>query len=59
MPRGSTSTSFSKFLLEKANLIVTPGIGFGENGEGYIRMALTVSKERLREAIGRLKGLKI
>ncbi len=59
VPRGDTSTRFSKFLMEKANLIVTPGIGFGENGEGYIRMALTVSKDRIREAIGRLKGLKI
>jgi len=58
VPPGSSSTSLSKFLLEKANIIVTPGTGFGENGEGYIRMALTVSKERLREAIGRLKGLK-
>ena len=59
VPPGSSSTSLSKFLLEKANIIVTPGTGFGENGEGYIRMALTVSKDRIREAIGRLKGLKI
>ena len=59
VPSGWTSTSFSKLLLEKANLIVTPGVGFGNNGEGYIRMALTVSKERIREAIGRLKAIRI
>ena len=59
VPSGWTSTSFSKLLLEKANLIVTPGVGFGNNGEGYIRMALTVSKERIKEAIGRLKAIRI
>jgi len=48
------SIKFSRFLLEKANIVVTPGLGFGKYGEGYIRMALTVSKERIEEAIERL-----
>ena len=40
--------------LDKANIVVTPGNGFGENGEGYIRMTLTVSKDRLAEAVNRI-----
>jgi len=37
--------------------VATPGVGFGEHGEGYIRMALTVSKERIAEALSRLKSI--
>ncbi|MCM8797813.1 MAG: aspartate aminotransferase, partial [Candidatus Omnitrophica bacterium] len=36
-------------------IVVTPGVGFGRSGEGYIRIALTVPKERLNEALQRLK----
>ena len=57
VPSGYTSTELSKMLLDKANIVTTPGIGFGSNGEGYIRMALTVSEERLREAVDRIKKL--
>ncbi|UCH12221.1 MAG: LL-diaminopimelate aminotransferase [Candidatus Omnitrophota bacterium] len=57
VPPGSTSTEFSKMLLEKCDIVTTPGIGFGRNGEGYIRMALTVSEDRLKEAVGRIKKL--
>ena len=53
----SSSIDFAKLVLEKANVIVTPGVGFGENGEGYVRFALTVSKERIQEAVGRLKKI--
>ncbi len=45
----------AKTFLEKANIVATPGVGFGKAGEGYIRMALTVSKERINEAVERLK----
>jgi len=55
IPRKTDSISFSKLLLDKANIIATPGVGFGKHGEGYIRMALTVSKERIKEAIERLR----
>lgn len=54
IPKKTDSLKFSKLLLEKANLVVTPGVGFGKYGEGYIRMALTVDKERIKEAIERL-----
>jgi LL-diaminopimelate aminotransferase len=52
---GFTSTSLAKAMLEKADIIVTPGNGFGPSGEGYIRMALTVSEEKLEEAADRIK----
>jgi len=51
------SIKFSQLLLEKANIVVTPGVGFGKYGEGYIRMVLTVSKERIEEVIERLKKI--
>jgi len=47
----------SKIILSKADVVVTPGIGFGNYGEGYIRMALTVPKKRLEEAVARLKKI--
>lgn len=50
-----SSIEFSRVVLDKIGLVITPGVGFGNNGEGYVRMALTVSKERLQEAIERLK----
>lgn len=50
-----TSASLAKALLEKADVVVTPGNGFGESGEGYVRMALTVDETRLREAVERIK----
>ena len=58
VPRGYTSAQFASFLIEKAGIVATPGNGFGEEGEGYIRMALTVDEKRLKEAIDRLKGIK-
>ncbi|MDD5044910.1 MAG: pyridoxal phosphate-dependent aminotransferase [Candidatus Omnitrophica bacterium] len=51
------SIRFASLLLEKADMVVTPGVGFGKYGEGYIRMALTVPKERIVEALGRLKNI--
>jgi len=58
VPRGYTSTQFATLLLEQGGIVATPGNGFGEVGEGYIRMALTVEETRLREAIERLKRIK-
>jgi len=57
VPAKKNSIKFSALLLEKADIIATPGIGFGKYGEGYIRMALTVPVERIEEAIGRLRSL--
>jgi len=58
VPPGYTSTELVRLLLEKTSIVTTPGVGFGPNGEGYIRMTLTVSKERLQEAVDRIKNLK-
>lgn len=56
VPKGGDSRSFAALLLEKADIVVTPGVGFGEFGEGYIRFALTVAKERISEAVERIKN---
>ena len=52
---GYNSSQLSRLFLEKLDIVVTPGVGFGENGEGYIRMSLTVPTERLKEAVERIK----
>ncbi len=52
-----SSLDFTKLLLEKAGIVATPGIGFGEYGEGYIRFALTQPVERINEAIERMHRL--
>ncbi len=58
LPKGyKDSRKFAQFLLDKADIVVTPGVGFGKSGEGFIRMALTVPKERLQEAVVRIKKI--
>lgn len=57
-PRGRTSGQVATRLLEKG-VVVTPGNGFGEPGEGYFRIALTQKKERLAEALERIKAVQI
>ncbi len=57
VPKGYTSAQFATLLLEQAGIVTTPGNGFGEAGEGYIRMALTVDESRLKEAIERLRQI--
>ena len=54
VPQGLTSMDFAGHLLEHAGIVVIPGVGLGEPGEGYVRLALTVPKERLEEALHRL-----
>jgi LL-diaminopimelate aminotransferase len=54
VPQGFTSMSFAAHVLEQAGIVVVPGFGFGEPGEGYVRLALTVPRERLEEALARL-----
>jgi len=44
------SLEFSKMLLEKASMAVSPGVGFGEYGEGYVRIALVENEQRIRQA---------
>lgn len=59
VPTGYTSEQFADLLLEKADIAVAAGNGFGTYGEGYIRVGLLVSEERLREAMGRIAKLEI
>ncbi len=58
VPEGFSSSEFAAKLLSEAGIVVTPGVGFGEPGEGYFRVALTVDKKRLKEAIERISSLK-
>ncbi len=50
------SVEFSKLLLERAKVAVAPGLGFGEHGEGYVRIALVENTHRLRQAIRNIRG---
>lgn len=59
VPEPFTSVEFADFLLAKAHIAVAPGVGFGEHGEGFVRVGLLTSEERLREAVGRIESLEI
>ena len=54
VPDGYTSESFTALMLETAHIVVTPGSGFGPSGEGYIRLTLCTTEERLNEAGNRI-----
>lgn len=49
------SLAFSKLLIEKADVAVSPGIGFGEQGDDYVRIALVENEHRLRQAARNIK----
>lgn len=55
VPAGTTSEALTLRLLREAGIICTPGTGFGTYGEGFIRMALTIPKERMAEAVDRMR----
>ena len=59
VPPGYTSATFSRELLEKADVLAIPGLGYGPHGDGYVRMSLTVSGdqngEKLEEAVRRIE----
>lgn len=59
VPPGHTAMSFARDLLEKAGVLAIPGVGYGEHGEGYVRMSLTLTGdtngERIQEAVERIK----
>ncbi|WP_416148029.1 pyridoxal phosphate-dependent aminotransferase [Salipaludibacillus sp. HK11] len=57
VPSGYTSQNFANILLEKAHVVVAPGIGFGEYGEGFVRIGLIATESRLREAALRIRKL--
>ena len=56
-PMGLSSSDAAEMLLEKCDIVMTPGVGFGAPGEGYIRAALTASEDRIKEAVKRIGSL--
>jgi LL-diaminopimelate aminotransferase len=55
VPDGHTSESFTTFLLDKSDIVVAPGTGYGPSGEGYVRFSLTLEDDRLEEGVERLR----
>ena len=55
VPKGMTSEEFVTLMLEKANVVVPPGNGYGKYGEGYFRVALTKDVDTIKECIRRMK----
>lgn len=56
-PRGQSSWDFFDFLLTKAHIVGTPGVGFGKNGEGYFRLSSFANKTDILEGVDRLEKL--
>jgi aminotransferase len=59
IPEGYTSNDFADLVLQEAKVVVAPGVGFGTNGEGYVRLALLSSEARLTEAVERIGRLNL
>jgi LL-diaminopimelate aminotransferase len=56
IPEGYTSTEFAEDLLEQVGVVVTPGNGYGRNGEGYVRLSLTIPDAGLVKGLSKLAG---
>jgi LL-diaminopimelate aminotransferase len=59
VPEGYSSEQFANALLEERDIVVTPGSSYGEAGEGYIRLSLTLADDRVAEGLSRLQDWKI
>jgi aminotransferase len=59
VPKGHTSTSLTDLLVREAKVVVAPGVGFGQHGEGYVRVGLLSSEERIQEAVERIGKLNL
>ena len=57
VPEGHTSASFAELVLERADVVVSPGNAYGPSGEGYVRLSLTVPDDRLQEAVRRIEAI--
>jgi len=55
-PGGEASSVFAARLLDETGVVVAPGVGYGDAGEGYFRISLTVPDDRLAEALERVRG---
>lgn len=56
-PDGMGSIEFCRYLLEELGIVATPGLGFGQNGEGYFRLSITAAAETIDEAGRRLESI--
>ncbi len=56
VPEGYTSVEFATELLEQVGVVVTPGIGYGKSGEGYIRLSMTIPDANLVKGLSKLAG---
>ena len=54
VPEGYTSIDFASELLEKVGVVVTPGMGYGQTGEGFVRLSLTIPDGGLVKGLSRL-----
>jgi LL-diaminopimelate aminotransferase len=54
VPPGYNSIGFAADLLEKVNVVVTPGLGYGKNGENYVRLCLTIPDDQMAKGLERL-----
>ena len=54
-PNNMPSADFCEMLIERTGVVVVPGVGYGKNGEGYFRIALTKDEKIIREAMERIK----
>lgn len=59
VPKKYSSMDLTAKILQETGIVTTPGVGFGKYGEGYIRMTVTTTENRLKEAVRRLEKLKI
>ena len=59
VPPGSDSIGFAQQVLDQAGVVITPGVGFGEHGEGWFRLSVTTPDDRLDEALERLSRLNL
>ena len=59
IPEGFTSAEFTELLLEEANIVVTPGNGYGDYGEGYIRLSLTIDDADMEKGLAKLSEWRI
>jgi LL-diaminopimelate aminotransferase len=57
VPGGETAEAFCGRLLEQTGVVVTPGNGYGAQGQGYFRLSLTVPDQRLEEAARRIRAV--
>lgn len=51
------SLNFSKLLIDEAEVVVSPGIAFGEYGEGYLRISMVENEQRIKQAVRNIKKL--